>query len=248
MFQFVLCKYLNNRYILINDCLNGIIENPDADKVHRLRLEIKKLNALSQLVYCSVNKNNAAKVSSYLKSFYKHLGLVRAMYQSDLLAKEYQLKIRTLSKKKDKLEMRFLKNAENFKVNIKKSKQVLKKSISKASYSEFQDFVIQIYGEINIIASSEDLKPVEIHALRKKMKYFLFLSKILEKFPEDWKILNFPTERIHVLQEKIGLWHDKHYFFKEYRTQLKGDPAFEKLKISASKDLEAIKQSLKQGL
>lgn len=244
MFQYILHKYLNNRYIQINSLLSGYNKSHDAEIVHRLRLEIKKLHALSQLVCFTVSKKEDKKVRASLKPMYKHLGQVRDSLQFRALVKEYQLKMET----QEDFEHQIFEFSELYKRNLSKSKKILKQSISNISYSEFQNFLVQFFGEIRNISNTENLKPVKIHDLRKRIKYFLFLLKILEKFPEDYAILDFPAGQYAVIQEEIGAWHDKYHFIKMVGSKGRKEPFFKKLKTSATCDLETIRRCLKNGI
>lgn len=244
MFQYVLHKYLNNRYIQINSLLLRYNKSHDAEVVHGLRLEIKKLHALSQLVYFTVSKKEDRRVRVCLRPIYKHLGKLRDSMQFEAISKEYHLKIDI----RYDFNRQVLEFPALYKKNLRKSKQILKQGISSISYLEFQNFLVQFFGEIRNISNTESLKPVKIHELRKRIKYFLFLLKILEKFPEDYAILDFPTEQYAIIQEKIGKWHDKYRFIKTFGSKCREDLFFQELKTSATCDLKSIRLCLKNGI
>lgn len=244
MFQYVLHKYLNNRYIQINSLLLRYNKSHDAEVVHGLRLEIKKLHALSQLVYFTVSKKEDRRTRSCLRPIYKHLGKLRDSMQFESLAKEYHLKI----------DIRYDFNRQVFecpalyKKNLRKSKQILEQGISSISYLEFQNYLIHLYGGIRNSFNSKKISPSEIHDLRKRLKYFLFLLKVLEKFTNDYAVLDFPTEHYAIIQEKIGKWHDKYRFIKTFGSKCREAPFFQELKTSATCDLKSIRLCLKNGI
>lgn len=181
-------------------------ESRDEKALHRLRLEVKKIRALVELVKARSGKRAAAHFSG-LKKMFREAGIIRDAGSQVRFLEERHL----LSKEHGERQARSIQRAaESFVAHIHQYRKSGKKA-SRRLKTDMQAIhagrVLRWYGREIIrtgllLGSSGD----ELHEARKKIKTMLYVQKVLP--PALTKRIRLNTEFLDQLQEAIGQWHD----------------------------------------
>jgi CHAD domain-containing protein len=216
--------------------------NKKPDDLHRLRVTIKRINALFDLFSSTQKSFRRKKNYKPYRTIFKAAGRIR----------EAQLHIHSL-KKKDKriiapfqeiilMETRALvsnrpaniKAIENIAAKIEKTaKRVTKKEVAHYLQKEKQKLLK------NMVAVSA---PAQLHPLRKKLKRLLYNYELAEETNAQ-KEANL-LHNLDMLQHDIGLWHDKVVLLK----QLEGSPHLSSSTRSIKKSAEKKLMEIEAGL
>ncbi|HMI63925.1 MAG TPA: CHAD domain-containing protein [Puia sp.] len=204
-------KYLTKkeRDLLIQ--LRAYSESGDADALHRLRLDVKKVKAFVQMVKaCSDKKasrdRSASKDFGLLKKMFRQAGKVRDASNTIKLLEQLH-SVPAFTVEQDHLRVsaadEFRQQAEKYRKNGKKAGRRLLEDVNAIRTGCIRDW----YGEQLIrigvlLTASGD----ELHEARKKIKELLYVEKLLPSGLVDE--LRLDDEYLDKLQDLIGQWHD----------------------------------------
>ncbi|HXB34793.1 MAG TPA: CHAD domain-containing protein [Puia sp.] len=181
-------------------------ESRDEKALHRLRLEVKKIRALVELVKVRSGKRAAGHVSG-LKKMFRKAGVIRDAGSRVRFLEERNL----LSEGHREGQARSIRMAtEKFTAKIHQYRKKGKKA-SKRLQTEMHPIhagrVLRWYaGEIIRTGVLLGGAGHELHQARKKIKTMLYVQKILPAPITERVKLN--TDYLDALQEAIGQWHD----------------------------------------
>lgn len=181
-----------------------------ADTFHQLRVEIKKVKAIVDLIAFCSKKRNSTKTFKPFKVIFRHAGKVReiqlqlalleeqpSFYLLKGCRKQYKKKLKRALKKffitVNKVTARKLKNKHR--IIIALFLQIGKKKRRRYMTAKRQ--------EINKMLRQNTLKKKQIHTFRKRLKAFDYNEKIM-KYPEQKKGIAARNK----LMESLGHWHD----------------------------------------
>jgi CHAD domain-containing protein len=200
-------KYLRKIIKKINSLLkkpSGKFENED---YHKLRVEVKKLNALLDLIQFCFHNFNKKKYSGLFKKVFKQAGTVREIQLEESTLKNYpnfsiKYYLSDLEKKVNK-EKKIFAHLVNKKL-IRKNKKLmcqLKPFINKILKKDSVKFLENERNKTTILMHQKPLKPEQVHKLRKRLKVDFYNRKEF-----DGPNKNIAEE--DNLLELLGKWHD----------------------------------------
>jgi CHAD domain-containing protein len=181
-------------------------ESRDEKALHRLRLEIKKVRALVELVKVRSGKRAAVHFAG-LKKMFREAGVirdagsqVRFLEERQLLSKEHRdRQTRTIQSAGDS----FAAHIRQYRKKGKKASKQLKMDMHAIDAGLVQRwYAREIIRTGLLLSGSGD----ELHEARKKIKTMLYVQKILPEAITGRVRLN--TDYLDRLQDLIGQWHD----------------------------------------
>ncbi|HVM89849.1 MAG TPA: CHAD domain-containing protein [Puia sp.] len=201
-------KYIEKRYSLIDSFFSKPKQKFVAEDYHRLRVEIKKMNAAFKLISYCAKKFNRKKYDKLYRDIFKQAGKIREMQMQESVLKKFKL-YKTL--KGFILEGKQLQKAESAKffalvkyrkaTKLRRNKNQITSFLKQLNKDCIEGFFIKQRKKINAVSGKKNLTPAEIHKLRKLIKDFRYMWKLF--FPE-----RSTSSRIDFLTELIGKWHD----------------------------------------
>jgi CHAD domain-containing protein len=203
-------QYFKKRKSAITFLLEKQQESFTADTFHALRLEIKKLKALFDLInYCST-KFKQKKIVKPFQLIFSKAGKIRELQVEEVLLEEhfgsdFVIQYRNALKKNVSEECKnfFLTATSSFAEKLQKKhikiNAVLKK-VSKKSTNRYMD---KKRNKIAKLLHKKGLKNKQMHTLRKRLKEYQFNQKIFN-YTNKNKLL--PEK--NALPELLGEWHD----------------------------------------
>lgn len=234
-----LIKYITNRFNLILSNLEKYNSIPEQEMLHIIRVELKKIKAIFNLINFCYQNFNASKEFKPLKEIFRTAGAIREVYLTKKLFLEYKIKFESEAvndKTENELISGFIKNIPRYKKIVLKSFKNLEMHSGKVDSaclriylnlkkSELQK---QIYPEIN---------ESNLHEERKIIKEIIYLTGISDRGRKNINPL------YDEIQNTIGKWHDKHVlikFLEEHFTDLHNND-IERMKSKCLVDVKNIK-------
>ena len=203
-------KYLKNR----RDAINSILEKPKrlyaTATFHKLRVEIKKLNAFFDLIkFCSKDFKQK-KTFKPFKLIFNHAGKVRELQVEEAMLKKY-FRNNALPGYRNTLQKLQLKEKNDyFSVVNKKLESKLKKRYTEIALfvalldeKKINNYMQKKQNKIEKLLSQESLRTPQVHALRKQLKKFNYNRRSLNLENQKKSLIN-----KDVLQDLLGNWHD----------------------------------------
>jgi CHAD domain-containing protein len=175
---------------------------------HELRVEIKKLNALFDLIDSSSKEFRRKKMIKPFKIIFRQAGKIRDLqieeaifekYMQDGLLKEYRVKLSKLQLKEEKLFYSLIKDK-----TIKDLKNKYKKTtafISQIDNEKVSEYMLNKGEKIKKFLRQPKLETEQLHNLRKLLKIYYYNQMSLSL--ENKKISQKAT-----LTELLGKWND----------------------------------------
>ena len=234
-------KYLEKRDRTINGLLETQQECYTPDTFHALRVEIKRLNALFNLVnYCS-KEFKKKKTFKPFKRIFRQAGKVRELQIEESLLEEY-FAFHLLPQYKDHLEKLLTRELEIFFLIKNNSlSQILSEKyqkilplLTKASTKKANRYMNKKRTEIEKLIAQNALKNKQIHPLRKQLKEYQYNHTSL-----NYDQQNQLTTSKDILPELLGEWHDYQIIIKHLKKVI----ASGSVNPNESSQLEIIKAS-----
>ncbi|MBK9333233.1 MAG: CHAD domain-containing protein [Ignavibacteria bacterium] len=203
-------KYLQNRKLAIEFILEKPRSKFSANTFHKLRVEIKKLNALIDLLNACSENFNRKKTFKPFKKIFRQAGVVRELQLEETLLKKLNL-ISLLSEymislRKHRLtEQRFFFSMIDLKLNdrLKNKYKEIEPLLSSVNKLNTENYLNDKTNSIKKIINRSDLKAEQIHELRKLLKPVNYIRKCL--YADK---LNYPGSHNNKLSGLLGKWHD----------------------------------------
>jgi CHAD domain-containing protein len=208
-------KYFKKRIKAINSLLGKPRLTYTPDTFHKLRIEIKRLEAFFDLIkFCSKDFKRR-KTYKPFKHIFRQAGKVRDLQVEETMMKKYFV-INILNEYRSKLRNQRLKEQRDYFSIVYAELTWLRKSCSNTIpfLDQLDESFVNIFMEkrrkkIEIHMNQTPLQPSQIHKLRKLLKRFNYNQRCLEiKNPNDTK------KEIYALDERLGKWQDCQVFIK----------------------------------
>ena len=201
--------YFKKRKKAINLILEKAPDCYTVETFHELRLEIKRLSALFELIAFCSKKFKLQKTYKPFRIIFKKAGKIREIQLEQTLL-EKQPNFHLLKKYPNRLKKLETKEIKNFfstanKRLIKKLKGKYRKIIrffTKTSKKKVNRYRNKARKEMKRLIQKNDFKKKQIHDFRKRLKVYQYNEKILH--PNQKKIV--PDQ--HKMSDLLGKWHD----------------------------------------
>ena len=205
-------KHLLNREIAIKHILEKPASSFTPAAFHKLRVEIKRLNAFFELVEFSLKGFNRNKAIKPFKQIFRQAGKVREIQVEEALLKKYLTSSLLVGYRKD---LRLQKSKERttfYKLINESATGRMRKSIHKTipmlaeiDKKKVNSYLKEKRNRIFKHLIQYELKPVQIHDLRKLFKSYYYNKDLVVKGVQN-PTLDWPAE----LPELLGRWHDSY--------------------------------------
>lgn len=203
-------KYLKKRESTINCLLETQQQYYTPDTIHTLRVELKRLNALFNMInYCTKGFKKKKNFKPF-KRIFRQAGKVRELQIEQSLLEEY-FALDLLPDYKEYLE-KLLTRKLNFFFIIKDNSlpQILNEKYQKivpllnaTSTKKATRYVAKKRAGIKKLIARKTLKNKHLHPLRKQLKEYQYSYSSL-----NYDSQNKPTSGKDILPELLGEWHD----------------------------------------
>lgn len=236
-----LTKYLKKSKTTIDFLLKVPKKKYTLNTFHKLRIEIKKLNSLFDLIHFCSNDFKRKTTYKPFKSIFRQAGKVRELQIEDAMLQKYFEK-KCIKDYRKTIKILGLKAKEDFfiLVNKKLMNQLNKKYRLIIPYLyEIDSKKITIYleekeNQIRELLDQEISQVEQIHEIRKQFKILNYIKAILITEEPEKKLLE-----LDVLPELLGKWHDyqviiEHLQNMQNKRQL-NPTEFDQIKIIKSK-------------
>jgi len=205
-----LTRYLGRREIAIYLLMKRPRDKFTTHTFHRLRVEIKKLNAFLQLIgFCSDDFKRKKTFKPFGKLFHQ-AGKVRELQLEKKVLKKYKLDNLLMDYLESLNKLRAVEKETFFSMlkgkpasKLKKKFQVIVPHIFKIDSIKEAEYLAEYKILFNEIQTQQALEPHQIHHIRKWLKELWYNCKILSIEPQNISILN-----KGYLPALIGKWHD----------------------------------------
>lgn len=203
-----LSVYCSKRAINIKNILAILPGEYRKEEFHQLRIEIKKLNAILELISCSCNNFKKNKYFKPFKKIFIQSGKIRELQLEESLLEKYNtrkieevlLKVKRDIKKEQKKFYQLI-----TKIKKRKIKRIFKKIVlclETISDKKVNDFIEGGKSKISRLTMDCPLDENNLHELRKSLKRDFFSRDSLNLRDRNKR------EEEDNLQELIGNWHD----------------------------------------
>lgn len=210
-------KYFNKNWEGMFSHIYNYCVGHDPEELHKLRVAIKKLEALFMLSeICLWDKKDKKKFSKYfntVKKVFKSAGKIRTAHLNLRMVEKYENEnSRFNSQFKDNQNKILLKQSNKFSTNMITYAEIIDKN-----YKHLVKLLRDIETKCIIDSYRKQLKRLdktfrnyktseELHKCRTKIKRLLYAYSILNK-PAAKKI-NLNKKYFDELQDNLGKWHD----------------------------------------
>ncbi|MDO8316634.1 MAG: CHAD domain-containing protein [Flavobacterium sp.] len=202
--------YFKNRKKALNLILEKAPDSYTIETFHELRVEIKRLKALFELIAFCSKKFKSRKTFKPFRIIFKQAGKIRELQLEQTILKE-QPDFHLLKKYPSRLKKQETKKIKKFfsianKLLIKKLKGKYRKIIrliTKISKKKVNRYRNKTRKEITKLIRKNPFKKKQIHDFRKRLKVYQYNEKI-ENPDQQNKLI--PDK--NVLSAMLGKWHD----------------------------------------
>ena len=205
-----LVTYFKTRESALNLILEKAPDSYTVETFHELRVEIKKLKALFELIAFCSKKFKTRKTFKPFRTIFKEAGKIRELQLQQTIL-EKQPNFHLLKKYPNRLKKQEIKKTKNFfslanKLLIKKLKGKYRKIIYliiKISKKKVNRYRNKTRKEIKKLIRRNTFKKMQIHNFRKRLKVYEYNDKIGNPNQQNKLI---PDK--NMLSAMLGGWHD----------------------------------------
>ena len=217
--------YFNKRKSVINLTLEKSPKSYIPETFHSLRVEIKKINALFDLLsYCSKKFKRKKNYTSF-KLIFKQVGKIRELQiEESLLAEQPNSHLlqayRNHLKKLETKELRrfFAIVNKSFIKKLKKRYNKIIHSVTKASGKKVNQYIDKKRRAITKLMCKTKFKKMQMHTFRKRLKTYLYNEKIL-----ICESQNQTLQDKNILSDLLGEWHDYEVIIDHLKKAIKSN-------------------------
>lgn len=207
-------KALKTYFKTRKKALLSLLEKPrkkyTPETFHQLRVEIKKLNALFDLIESSSKKFRRKKSIKPFKTIFRQAGKVRDLQIEDVIFKKY-IQDGLLIEYRAKLSKRQAKEKNHFfsLINEKTASRLKKQGnkiapfVSKLAPKKVDEYMLQKRKKIENFLRQPNLDTEQLHELRKLLKTYYYNQMSLSLEKQNQKI-----SKKEELTELLGKWND----------------------------------------
>ncbi|WP_291099740.1 MULTISPECIES: CHAD domain-containing protein [unclassified Flavobacterium] len=249
-----LTEYFKNREDDISFLLQKSARAYTPVTFHKLRVEIKKVNAFFELInFCSKDFKRK-KTFKPFKLIFRHTGKVRELQVEEAMLKKYFLN-NLLKEYKNSLKKLRLKERKDFFAilnktfiaRLKKTFREIVPFLKKMDKKKVKSYMEKKIKKIEKLLNQNTLQTPEAHELRKRLKKFHYCRKILNLEKQ-----NKPLPKKDDLLELLGNWHDLQVIIRNLKKAIdtaginpKEVSQLKKIKTKFSSDSELLFNKIK---
>jgi CHAD domain-containing protein len=201
-------QYFRQRWENIMHHFGQFAKRTNANDIHKLRVELKKIRALIVLRE-SVGIRFSAHAKKLVRALFKQAGKIRDAQVSAQLVKQmgagsadFFLHQRNAVEKESK---RFVKLVSKHTDELIETNAAAWRKLSAIPFSDVKKYVGKTMRTLKK-AYRPRLKQADLHESRKLIKRLVYLDSLLKE--KDRKLLKQNIELLRNLEEEVGKWHD----------------------------------------
>ena len=203
-------KYFKKRKTAIIFLLEKPKQEYTPETYHQLRVEIKKLDAFMHLIKFCAKDFMRKKSFKLFTVIFRQAGKMREIYIEQAMLKNYftnnVLKAYSVKLKKSQvtaLEKYISLVSIKYITKLKKNFREMTSFLKNINKKRGEGYIEKQKKDIEKLLSPINVKPSQLHTLRKKLKKLIYIRKILSyEKPVD------PIPQKDNLPELLGKWHD----------------------------------------
>ncbi|MFV8336179.1 CHAD domain-containing protein [Flavobacterium sp. RSP29] len=234
--------YFKKRKSATNLILEKSPKSYTPETFHSLRVDIKKINALFDLLNYCYKKFDHKKNYSSFKLIFKQTGRIRDLQiEQSLLAEQPNFHLlQAYSDHLKKLETKELKrffaiSIKSFVVKFKKKHRKIIPLLTKVGKKKVNRYMDKKRREIKKLMCTTKFKKTQIHTFRKRLKTYQYNEKILR-----CKSQNQSLGGKNILSDLLGEWHDYEVIINHLKKGIKSNETIP----SETKELQVTKALL----
>lgn len=189
---------------------------------HKLRVELKKLDAFFDLIkFCSKDFKQKQTFKPF-KLIFNHAGKVRELQVEELILKKYFLNNLLTAYRNSLKKLRLQEQKDYFSIANRKLTSELNKSYDKIvpflaqmDKKKVKSYMKKKKNKIEKLLSQGTLQTPQVHALRKRLKKFNYIRKSLNLDKQEKSLRS-----KDVLPELMGKWHDCQVVIKHLKKSM----------------------------
>lgn len=201
--------YFNDEWEQMKAYLDAFFQSGDQEKLHRFRVQVKKLKAMLMLLDAATPESKLLKGFKPVKKIFKQSGHIREAYINLQLANRYYLDnedfITEQVNAMEKSILDFCAHSKKYTKTIKEVHDKLEGDLRSADNEEISEFYKRNLDEIAFTLSKLNFND-QLHNCRKQIKTLVYNRKIAQKALDGR--LNLNNDYLDQLQDRIGDWHD----------------------------------------
>ena len=228
-------------------------ENLDAEVIHDLRLDVKRLRSVLRLLeYLGQKKEYGRKTLKLIDPVFKKAGKLRNISLNLKQCRSYDSKLikgfrEYLKEKESKMEKKFRDTVKDFAPKkLRKATGHMLKGLERLKPDNVIENSEEYTGELlkRIRILNRRMKNDEnVHEVRKKLKDIKAVKQLEEELGVE--NTNDGAKKIKLLEQKIGRWHDRIIFMQETEKYLAGKKKSDKRLARLIMDIKAGNEKMK---
>lgn len=232
----VLSHYTKKRLDRLEELLETMKVSGDLEILHEIRLEVKKVKVILELLHFANPDLNTHKIFIPLRTLFRKAGEVRAAVVMGALLKEYNFhqELKPIEIPSSNSIHNLKKEIPTYIKSVKKTKRKIDKYIHDINSSILKKFIKKQKRQLKKMIWPE-LNLLTLHKARKLTKEILYLSSAQKQ--KTKKGLAFYSE----CEEIIGQWHDKQQIIQYLKNmKLSSLKVIQKLQRDSERDIERL--------
>ena len=201
--------YFNELWSEMTASLEDFLKAGDQEKLHKFRVQVKKLRALLTLLDAALSQKKLSKSFKPVRKIFKDGGMIREAYINIQLSSHYELKnddfILEQVNGMESAMLNFRENGKKYLKTIKTIHSEIEDELETIADEQVSEFYKSYLEQIAVILSSNQFDD-ELHDCRKKIKTLVYNRKVAANALEGNLDLN--NDYLDKLQDQIGNWHD----------------------------------------
>jgi CHAD domain-containing protein len=237
--------YFNGKWKNLAGISKKLEKGPDSDLIHDLRLQVKKIKAVTELLKSGGKHPKNFSVSE-IKPMFKDAGTIRTAEMHLKQLKEAGLEHPDVRKElmAETINgyIKLIENQKKYLKDIRQTKKAFNKHIRSIKERKLKRYFLYAVGALALELQGT-LHTEQLHEFRKNIKELLYVFKMLPQKLQRKINLNVPW--LDQLQEAIGDWHDLDLtasFLKE--KGFTSSPAFRQVNQKVLEKLKQIRTAL----
>lgn len=188
--------------------LFSFADSGSQEALHKLRVEIKKINAFTKFFHACTGKVIPPTHLRAIKKIFHYAGVIREANISLLMMKQYHIIHAAFRAKETHIlrqkSAKFSARVARYDKRIRKADKALQKTLQPVKNSDIKHWFTR---QLKIVAGTVAATSVNhLHQARKKIKTLIYVHGILPRRLVTALALN--IDYLDQLQDDIGKWHD----------------------------------------
>ncbi len=180
-----------------------------AEDYHKIRVEIKKMDALFELLNFSCDNFKRKKYFKLLNTIFKQAGVIRELQlETNMLKKNLHNQVSSYLSNLKQCERSAQRNLfsipdNKFKKKLKENYKSVVPFVKKMNKKIVNEFLEKKKRKIHSLLNENLLRPDQVHEIRKRLKSFYYNLESVDLQMQYSRI-----KQTYEFQEILGKWHD----------------------------------------